>query len=324
MRLLLSLALAAGCFLAHARTGTPGAAAAQQQKALGKAEYKKRLEKILRRIKLAKTVAQKQAAEAELKAFLEEPVPSEHEGWTSPSIARFQSLKTWEKSIRDERGKADSAKIGARFDGSQPSSRLSSDFFAYSEGFGGEVLPKPAKASLSVQRLLKRVGPDQRTAALQALPKIDAWGRKTGVYERLRRAGVRDPQVFILSQALHESGFASHKISPAGAVGFMQVMPETAKWHGVNGSLHDLDNNLEAGMEHMAYALKELKRVDHALFGYNAGVPRVQKVLGSKGRLPRIRESRDYVARIMGSYTKATGQALYDSQRSYASTASAR
>ncbi len=106
---------------------------------------------------------------------------------------------------------------------------------------------------------------------------------------------------FDLSPALiealvwQESRWREDAISPAGARGLAQLMPGTARDLGV-----DADNplaNLEGGAR---YLREQLDRFDGdlelALAAYNAGPGRVIR----SGGIPRIKETRAYVAAIMG------------------------
>lgn len=106
---------------------------------------------------------------------------------------------------------------------------------------------------------------------------------------------------FDLSPALiealvwQESRWRPNAISHAGARGLAQLMPGTARDLGVNPD--DPFQNLEGGAR---YLREQLDRFDgdleRALAAYNAGPHRVQRA----GGIPNIRETRLYVAAIMG------------------------
>ena len=95
-----------------------------------------------------------------------------------------------------------------------------------------------------------------------------------------------------------ESGFNALAVSPKGARGLMQLMPETARQYGVR-NLHDPRENVEGGV---AY-LKDLTQryggdLRLALAAYNAGPEAVQRASG----VPNFRETRDYLRRIESRY----------------------
>ncbi|KPL68620.1 transglycosylase [Erythrobacter sp. SG61-1L] len=106
---------------------------------------------------------------------------------------------------------------------------------------------------------------------------------------------------FDLSPALiealvwQESRWHAGAVSPKGARGLAQLMPGTARQLGVDA--RDPFANLEGGAR---YLREQLDRFDgdleKALAAYNAGPGRVE----SAGGVPNIRETKAYVAAIMG------------------------
>ena len=106
---------------------------------------------------------------------------------------------------------------------------------------------------------------------------------------------------FDLSPALleavvwQESRWREEAVSHAGARGLAQLMPGTAEYLGVDPD--DPMQNLEGGAR---YLREQLDRFDgdleKALAAYNAGPGRVIRADG----IPNIRETRQYVAAIMG------------------------
>lgn len=92
-----------------------------------------------------------------------------------------------------------------------------------------------------------------------------------------------------------ESRWRSDAVSHAGARGLAQLMPGTARYLGVDPD--DPFANLEGGAR---YLREQLDRFDgdleKALAAYNAGPGRVERANG----IPRIRETQNYVAAIMG------------------------
>ncbi len=106
---------------------------------------------------------------------------------------------------------------------------------------------------------------------------------------------------FDLSPALiealvwQESRWRANAVSPKGARGLAQLMPGTAKEMGVNPN--DPFANLEGGARYLREQLDRFDgNLEKALAAYNAGPGRVVKA----GGVPRIRETQEYVAAIMG------------------------
>ncbi|MEM9086611.1 MAG: lytic transglycosylase domain-containing protein [Pseudomonadota bacterium] len=92
-----------------------------------------------------------------------------------------------------------------------------------------------------------------------------------------------------------ESRWRADAVSHAGARGLAQLMPATARYLGVDPD--DPMDNLEGGAR---YLREQLDRFDgdleKALAAYNAGPGRVMRA----GGIPKIRETQNYVAAIMG------------------------
>ena len=91
-----------------------------------------------------------------------------------------------------------------------------------------------------------------------------------------------------------ESRWNTRAVSPAGARGLAQLMPGTARQLGVDSS--DPHANLEGGARYLRMQLDHFGGdIEKALAAYNAGPRRVERANG----IPRIRETREYVAAIM-------------------------
>lgn len=92
-----------------------------------------------------------------------------------------------------------------------------------------------------------------------------------------------------------ESRWREGAVSPAGARGLAQLMPGTAREMGIDP--HDPSANLEGGARYLRTQLDTFGGdIEKALAAYNAGPGRVQKA----GGIPRIRETQNYVAAILG------------------------
>ncbi len=126
-----------------------------------------------------------------------------------------------------------------------------------------------------------------------------------------------DP-LLVLSIIREESRFDSEARSPAGALGLMQLMPQTAYRLntklklGINSS-HDVlnvKNNLHVGIYYLSHLMKEFGSYVYAIAAYNAGEEVVKKWL-QKGNYKSVdefiedipySETRNYVKRVLTTF----------------------
>jgi soluble lytic murein transglycosylase-like protein len=94
-----------------------------------------------------------------------------------------------------------------------------------------------------------------------------------------------------------ESGYDPFALSPTGAMGLMQLMPDTAWMLGVDDPW-DPEENIEGGVRYFAQQMDRFGRVELALAAYNAGPGAVEKW----GGVPPYPETVEYVTNIMGRY----------------------
>ena len=108
-----------------------------------------------------------------------------------------------------------------------------------------------------------------------------------------------DPSL-IHSMIVTESGFNHRAVSAKGALGLMQLMPATARNVGVRNAF-DPEENIRGGVKHMRTLLDTFDNdLPLSLAAYNAGENLVQRI----GRVPNIRETRNYVRSITQRYVK--------------------
>lgn len=94
-----------------------------------------------------------------------------------------------------------------------------------------------------------------------------------------------------------ESDFRQHVVSRKGAVGLMQLTPDTAATLRV-ADINDPIQNIRGGAKQLRRLVNLYEgNLPLALAAYNAGVHRVK---GQK--IPRIRETRAYVRKVLMSY----------------------
>jgi len=111
--------------------------------------------------------------------------------------------------------------------------------------------------------------------------------------ERVARENGLSPDL-IKAVALVESGLDPQAVSPKGAQGLMQLMPETARRYGVTDAFNPLDN-LAAGAQYLRGLLDEFDGdLKLALAAYNAGPGAVRR----HGGVPAYTETLNYVRKV--------------------------
>jgi hypothetical protein len=119
------------------------------------------------------------------------------------------------------------------------------------------------------------------------------------VCEALEAAAERNnvPAPFLIRLIWQESGFNQNAISPVGAQGVAQFMPETASNRGLDDPFNPLQS-VRASARLLRDLIHRFGNLGLAAAAYNAGAKRVQDWLDKRGSLPQ--ETRDYVKRITG------------------------
>lgn len=97
------------------------------------------------------------------------------------------------------------------------------------------------------------------------------------------------PEYMVYAVIKTESDFQSGAVSEAGAVGLMQMMPDTFNWlttitkeNHNKGMLYDPETNIKYGTYYLSYLYLKYGSWDTVYAAYNAGEGNVDKWLGDK------------------------------------------
>jgi soluble lytic murein transglycosylase-like protein len=164
------------------------------------------------------------------------------------------------------------------------------------EGFEQEdapvALPSPAAA------------PIPAAAETPAQPPVAAVTPRELAAEAAKKFSL--PESFVRSVMRAESGLAPAAVSPKGAVGLMQLMPETARQLGVDPA--NPRENAAGGARYLQELLAKYEndpnQVLLALAAYNAGPGAVERYHG----VPPWRETREYILRVLRDWDQSGGK----------------
>jgi soluble lytic murein transglycosylase-like protein len=185
---------------------------------------------------------------------------------------------------------------------------------------GGFVLRYDASGALivpevpgTVERQAEKPSSEIEVAALALTPTAGQGARIAAVLPALRLTTARyadhaalglvdlTPKDWaLLFQALVrvESAFNSTAVSPAGARGLAQLMPDTAQDLGV--AIDDPHENLDGGARYILAQIETFGALDLALAAYNAGPDAVRQY----GGIPPYAETRTYVAHVLAEFER--------------------
>jgi soluble lytic murein transglycosylase-like protein len=111
----------------------------------------------------------------------------------------------------------------------------------------------------------------------------------------------RVPADLIHSIIKAESNYDYQAVSPKGAAGLMQLMPETAAQYGVKDRF-DPEDNIMGGVKYLRDLIKLYNNnTKMVLAAYNAGQEALKKFNG----IPPYAETREYIRRVMTDYPRA-------------------
>ncbi len=174
------------------------------------------------------------------------------------------------------------------------------DIYKYVDKYGRVILTDKPSHSGFKQLVKTWKGWEER----KAVSKNYDWAKNQKKFDPTIRSVAKIyqlPHALLHAVITAESSYDPNAISRAGAVGLMQLMPETAKQYGVSNR-RDPRQNIYGGSRYLRYLLKLFNNdLVLALAAYNAGEGTVKKY-GNK--VPPYKETRNYVNKVIKYYKK--------------------
>jgi soluble lytic murein transglycosylase-like protein len=151
---------------------------------------------------------------------------------------------------------------------------------------------RPVRYEPSARLASRPVNPIDRAAAQKRFdPIIEDAARRSHLDAALVRAVVAA-----------ESDYDPSAVSSKGAIGLMQLMPETGRRYGVT-NLYDPVQNVHAGSMYLRDLLKKFNNDLHlSLAAYNAGEA---AVIRSGNRIPPYSETQQYLPKVLELYRQS-------------------
>ena len=169
---------------------------------------------------------------------------------------------------------------------------------------GGSAMEVPAWR-VSGWRTVERVAvqAEPPAAAAARAPWQELAGDFAELIERAAESHRVDP-ILLTAMARTESSFDPRAVSPKGAQGLMQLMPQTASRFGVTDAF-DVEQNVDGGARYLSWLLERFSgQTELALAGYNAGEAAVERHSG----IPPYPETEAYVRKVLEQAERLRGQ----------------
>lgn len=167
--------------------------------------------------------------------------------------------------------------------------------------------PDKAQRSTSFDRFMSAAMKNEKgnaqsmQASLGLNPKNKAASAPTDITQMINQSAHKygvDPRL-VDAVAQTESNYRTNAVSEAGAVGIMQLMPQTAASLGVT-DIYNPRENIEGGVKYIKQLLNTFNGdVSKALAAYNAGPQAVKNHNG----IPPYDETKNYVKKVLDLYS---------------------
>lgn len=171
------------------------------------------------------------------------------------------------------------------------------DIFSYTDATG---VTHFSNVPVDVRYRLLLAAP--ATAIDSSSTKSEHWLAKSTAYDSMIESAAHTHEVhasLIRAVIVVESGFNPRAVSKRGAIGLMQLRPETARRYGVS-NIYDPAQNIRAGAHYLSDLMTRFgSNVKLVLAAYNAGEGAVDRY---GGKVPPFKETQAYVPNVLRIY----------------------
>jgi soluble lytic murein transglycosylase-like protein len=180
--------------------------------------------------------------------------------------------------------------------------RASADIFTYTDAEGVMHFANKPKGDGRFQVYIKSASSTKRAGVVPFMPSDASSERFTRYAEWIRQASIlyQIPEELIRAIIKCESDYDPRAVSPAGALGLMQMIPQTALRMQVRDAF-DPREAIFGGTRYLRVLANMFNGdLELTIAGYNAGEAAVVRYAG----IPPYEETQAYVARVLTYYRR--------------------